>query len=285
MIKKFISLDFETSNGNNPCSIGLAVFDNGEIIDTYYSLIKPKDLKFNPYAQKVHGICLMDIIEEREFPEIWNEISDLFEGELIVAHNYGTEKAVLNNCFEQYNISKIDIEFDCTLKMSRKYIDLDNHKLSTVANFFNIEQNNYHNALDDAIVCGKVFLELNKYSYTHNVLNLKRNIVSSQKRDISFLFKQKENVHRDENFKTKVLNLKSTKLEGMKFVITGVFQKFYREELKKSIKDSGGKVMTSISGKTNFIVAGENMGPSKLAKAETLGVPIISESDYLKLLE
>ena len=284
MINRFIALDFETSIGNNPCSIGIAEFENGKLVNSYYSLIKPKDLKFNPYAQRVHGISLSDVINEREFPEIWNEVCYLFEGELIVAHSYGTEKAILNNCFNEYNISKIDIEFDCTLKMSRKYLDIDNHKLSTVAGFFNIEQKNYHNALDDAIVCGKIFLELNKYSYTHNVLKPKSNIVSSKKRDISFLFKQKENVHRDENFKTKVLKLKSTKLEGEKFVITGVFQKFYREELKQSIEDNGGKVGSSISKKTSYVIAGDNMGPSKLKKAESLNIPIISETDYLELI-
>ena len=54
-----------------------------------------------------------------------------------------------------------------------------------------------------------------------------------------------------------------------------------RNELKKAIEDNGGKVSTSISKKTNFIIAGENMGPSKLAKAQDLGVEIISEQDFI----
>ena len=54
-----------------------------------------------------------------------------------------------------------------------------------------------------------------------------------------------------------------------------------RTELKKAIEDNGGKVSSSISKKTNFIVSGDNMGPSKLSKAESLGIPIISEQDFI----
>ncbi|GGK45214.1 MULTISPECIES: NAD-dependent DNA ligase LigA [Flavobacteriaceae] len=77
----------------------------------------------------------------------------------------------------------------------------------------------------------------------------------------------------------------TTILKDKIFVVSGVFTIFNRNDLKKSIEDNGGKVASSISKKTTYVIAGENMGPSKLAKAETLGIPIISESDYLKMLE
>ena len=73
-------------------------------------------------------------------------------------------------------------------------------------------------------------------------------------------------------------------LEGQVFVVSGVFNKFSRDELKKSIDQNGGKVSSSISAKTNFLVAGENMGPAKLKKAEKLEVKIISEEEYIKLI-
>ena len=72
----------------------------------------------------------------------------------------------------------------------------------------------------------------------------------------------------------------TNKLEGQIFVVSGVFHQMNRNELKKAIEDNGGKVSSSISKKTNFIVAGDNMGPSKLSKAESLGIPIISEQDF-----
>jgi DNA ligase (NAD+) len=73
-------------------------------------------------------------------------------------------------------------------------------------------------------------------------------------------------------------------LAGKTFVVSGVFERVSRNELKKLIEDNGGKVSSSISAKTAYVVAGSNMGPSKLAKAEKLEVSIISEDDFLQMI-
>ena len=75
----------------------------------------------------------------------------------------------------------------------------------------------------------------------------------------------------------------SNKLEGKTFVVSGVFSRFSRDEIKAHIEQHGGKVSSSISGKTDYLLAGEKMGPEKLKKAEKLGVAIISEADYLAM--
>ena len=73
-------------------------------------------------------------------------------------------------------------------------------------------------------------------------------------------------------------------ITGAKIVVSGVFERFSRNELKDTIEKYGGQNVGSISGKTNYVVAGEGMGPSKLKKAESLGVPILSEQDFIELL-
>lgn len=77
----------------------------------------------------------------------------------------------------------------------------------------------------------------------------------------------------------------SNVLEGKSIVISGVFQHHSRDEYKVLIERHGGKNVSSISGKTSFILAGENMGPSKLEKAEKLGVAIVDEDTFLKMIE
>ena len=77
----------------------------------------------------------------------------------------------------------------------------------------------------------------------------------------------------------------SDKLAGKSIVISGVFQHHSRDEYKQLIEQHGGKNVGSISGKTSFILAGDNMGPSKLQKAEKLGIPLVSEDDFLKIIE
>jgi len=80
------------------------------------------------------------------------------------------------------------------------------------------------------------------------------------------------------------LENQTDKLNGNIFVVSGVFHRLSRNELKKAIEDNGGKVSSSISKKTTYIVAGDNMGPSKLAKAQDLGITIISEQDFIDMI-
>ena len=77
----------------------------------------------------------------------------------------------------------------------------------------------------------------------------------------------------------------SDRLKGKSIVISGVFQHHSRDEYKLLIEQHGGKNVGSISGKTSFILAGDNMGPSKLQKAEKLGIQIVSEDDFLNMIE
>ena len=80
------------------------------------------------------------------------------------------------------------------------------------------------------------------------------------------------------------LSTHSTTLQGQSIVISGVFAHHSRDEYKRIIEQHGGKNVGSISGKTSFILAGENMGPSKLEKAEKLGVRIVSEDEFLAMI-
>ncbi len=94
---------------------------------------------------------------------------------------------------------------------------------------------------------------------------------------------------KDQGIQFKISDEKITgltnKLNGLSIVISGTFEKYSRDELKEMIEKNGGKNVGSISKNTNYVLAGENMGPSKLEKATSLGIPIISEDEFLKMLE
>lgn len=79
-------------------------------------------------------------------------------------------------------------------------------------------------------------------------------------------------------------NFVSDKLKGKVFVVSGVFETYSRDELKLAIENNGGKVGSSISSKTDYVVAGANMGPSKLEKATKLNIPVISEFQFNELI-
>ncbi len=292
MIENFIAIDFETANGKNPCSIGIVEFQKGKIINKYYSLINPKIEKFNPFTVAIHGIREIDVINEKEFFDIWEEIKYFFEDKIIIAHNSSFDLSVLNYILDRYNIIKPKYISYCTLKISKMLLQLNDYKLSTLAKYYSIEQEDYHNALEDAIVAGKLFLKL----------------VSEAESDSNFFKNYKSGTVKRKELQTKTLSYKlhqelddslvdlrmsfldlfgqlSNLLINYRFVITGVFRSVSREELKRLIEDNGGKVTGSISKKTNYIIAGDNMGPSKKEKAEKLQIPIISEIDFIEMLK
>ncbi|MEJ7778834.1 MAG: NAD-dependent DNA ligase LigA [Daejeonella sp.] len=82
-----------------------------------------------------------------------------------------------------------------------------------------------------------------------------------------------------------IIELQSIKFEGKSFIISGVFENYSRDELKDIIEANGGKILSSISAKLNYLVAGENMGPAKFEKATKLNIPIISDIQLLKMLK
>jgi len=106
-------------------------------------------------------------------------------------------------------------------------------------------------------------------------------------------FKDPDNVRLIEELKASGLNFEikeeetpvNNVLGGKSFVISGVFENFGRDELKEVIKAKGGKVLSSVSGNLDYLLAGENMGPAKKEKAQRLGVKIISEKEFMEMIK
>ena len=78
--------------------------------------------------------------------------------------------------------------------------------------------------------------------------------------------------------------LTGTSLSGKSLIVSGTFKKFSRDEIKEIIEKNGGKNVSSISSKTDFLIAGDNIGPSKLDKVNKLKIPIITEDELLKMI-
>ncbi|MDB5000789.1 MAG: ligase LigA [Mucilaginibacter sp.] len=102
--------------------------------------------------------------------------------------------------------------------------------------------------------------------------NHKQEIEKLKARGLQFVAEEKE------------VTFASDKLSGQSFIISGVFEKYSRDELKDLIEQNGGKILSSISAKLNYLVAGDNMGPAKLEKANKLNIPIISDEELLAMI-
>jgi DNA ligase (NAD+) len=104
-------------------------------------------------------------------------------------------------------------------------------------------------------------------------------------------FKNEENIREIQDLRQKDLKFVvekqdfSTKLQGKSFVVSGTFETFSRDGIKKTIEQNGGKNVSSLSKKTDYLVCGEKMGPEKKRKAESLNIPMITEQEFLEMLK
>lgn len=157
----FVAIDFETANKfpNSALSLACTIVENGQISDTWYSLIKPPFLSFDPDCTAVHGIQPHEVKDAPTFDQVWPEIYETcLKDRIIIAHNARFDVGVLRATLDHYGLAWPDNQFTDTVKIARKvWPSLVNHKLNTVGGFLGVEFK-HHYALDDAETCAKIAL-------------------------------------------------------------------------------------------------------------------------------
>ncbi len=159
---EYVAIDFETANTScdSACAIGLCRFDGeGNELDSYYSLIRPKELLFDPRCTLVHNLDPLDIANAEPLDRLWDDILSFIKDSPLVAHNAPFDIKVLKESAESYNLGGIDNDYYCTLSLSRKMLRLDSYRLSNIALHYDWKYR-AHMALDDAYVCGRLFSAL-----------------------------------------------------------------------------------------------------------------------------
>jgi DNA polymerase-3 subunit epsilon len=270
-VKEFIAFDVETANSKREsiCCIGFVKVKNDRIIKRAQYLIKPQKVEFESHNIAIHGITPEDIIEAYEIDEVWSELVDDFTNHVLVAHNLSFDLTCLKSSLGLYGIEfapKRDAF--CTYRLT-------NRKLIDLCQSYNIEID-HHDSLSDAIACAQIFRKINN---GQDLCNANRRVF----KDATHPW-QRERIQSD-FLKPDFQNADSSSPFFMKkVVITGVFVKHSRNELAQVLKKLGADIDTSVTKRTNFLIAGENMGPAKKEKAEKLGVQVISEDELEQML-
>lgn len=158
---RIAGMDFETANTKNGsiCAVGLAAFDNGELVDTREWLIKPhksRDYFYHKFVE-LHGISYFDVRQAPAFADVWGTINQFLTAcDVVVCHNAHFDIRHLRAVLELYQLAPVDFNYACTYELSRvKLPQLPHHNLNSVAKHFNHEFH-HHDALDDAIACGVI---------------------------------------------------------------------------------------------------------------------------------
>ena len=151
-MQDFAAIDFETANSerSSVCSVGIVIVRGGEIVDKFYSLIKPEPEYYHDGCSRVHGLCAADTANAPIFPEVWKQIAPKIEGLPLVAHNKAFDESCLKAVFRVYQMDYPDYEFHCTCIASRKRWPGGRHNLDVIAARCGYDLTNHHHALADA---------------------------------------------------------------------------------------------------------------------------------------
>ena len=181
MLRDFIAIDFETANQepSSVCSVGVVMVRDGQIVDSFYSLIQPEPNYYNYWCQRVHGISQDDTEDAPVFSKVWqqleerivevyfsNQVTDDIRYQIatlpFVAHNARFDEGCLKAVFKVYQMDYPDYRFYDTLTASRRQFgqSLPNHQLQTVAVACGYDLQNHHHALADAEACAAIALYL-----------------------------------------------------------------------------------------------------------------------------
>lgn len=163
-MKDFAAIDFETANEcrTSVCSVGVVVVRDGQIVDRFYSLIRPEPDYYQWFCCRVHGLSSEDTCNAPLFPEVWRQIAPRIVGLPLVAHNATFDEGCLRESFRVYNMTYPDYVFHDTLAASRRKFGkmLPNHQLHTVAGACGYDLANHHHALADAEACAAIALNI-----------------------------------------------------------------------------------------------------------------------------
>ena len=180
MLRDFIAIDFETANqeASSVCSIGVVMVRNGQIVDTFYSLIQPEPNYYNYWCQRVHGLSRQDTDDALVFPKVWEQLEERIAVVFFpkgsddrryqiahlpfVAHNARFDEGCLKAVFRVYQMDYPDYCFYDTLTASRRQFghSLPDHQLHTVAAACGYDLQHHHHALADAEACAAIALYL-----------------------------------------------------------------------------------------------------------------------------
>ena len=294
IVKDFVAIDFETlqkeaTDGKKynhlPIQLVMVKYVNGKHLECIDTFINPPVEGFWKSYSKI-GIDSSDCEGAPSYADLHFKIIDFIKELPIIVFNYSSDWGAFIDGCNFYNLTlpfgkERFIDPYCHLLCNYEYpIPLSKNMsgLERWVRSFDLWRDEWkaHRAIDDAIMVAELYIFLQTFNNIENILPLKSVVKRTENPCIS---RQRMILQQI------VAGERTDRLAGKTIVISGVFTYHSRDEYKAMIEKNGGKNVGSISKKTSFILAGENMGPAKLEKAEKLGVQILTEDEFLKLLE
>lgn len=294
-------IDFEiaNSNYNSACSVGIVVIDGLEIVTEEYFLIQPPGLVIDEEMSKVHGLTIHDLIGAFPFDVIWLKIEKYFNGDYIIAaHNAYFDMNVLKNALFHVNESIPDFLYFDTIQYTAPLCKGVGTSLADRLKHFDIKLINAHNALEDARATAELIIKATESTINKSVEQylLRNQLPVKDFNDLNMtteFFKRKSKKDFSK-FKISELSpetnqfLESHPFFNKNIVLTGDLQSFTRIEATQAILNVGGIPKTGVSGKTHFLIVGQQdptlVGSKGVSTKEVKAAELIKSGKDLKII-
>lgn len=157
----FIAIDFETANSSRSsiCSMGVAIVENGKLVESEHFLIKPTPNYYDFFNSDLHGITDKHTRDKKTFKQQWKGFQKYFHNQTIVAHNASFDCSVLRFTLDSGKIKYPDLDYHCTYRLSQELLPLNGFRLSDVSRHYKIKLK-HHNAESDAKASALIALRL-----------------------------------------------------------------------------------------------------------------------------
>lgn len=311
----FVAIDFETANNfySSACSIGLVAVKDAKIMETFYTLIKPVPYVFDEANINIHGITAEDVKNAPTFEEVWEQIKDYFDGNIIVAHNAVFDMTVLKSSLIESNIDLPHFYYLCSIPISTIACDGEfvGQSLKDRTKYFNIVLENHHNAISDAEACAKLVISclakmekrsLLSYCATYRDLSVKHFMDVKHQNEFRKTSNKKNFFSHTKAAISEIVASTdafdcSHPLFGKSIVFTGDLTSMDRKTAMQKSVDLGAILKSSVSSKTDYLVVGAQdislVGDDGMSTKEERAyelikkghaIKILNESDFLNLL-
>lgn len=297
----FVAIDFETANEkrHSPCSLGLTIVKDNQIVQELYWLIKPPELRFEPMNIMIHGIRPSDVENEKTLEELWPTLLPYLEHQFVIAHNASFDFSVLRNTLDYYHIPYPELTYGCTMIMAKQFYSfLSNSKLDTVNRFLGYEFSHHH-ASADASACANILIQIMEELSVTSAPEVEKQLglnwgylTSTQYKPV----KKKGNSlvsNRQAQATQQKVCLNDHRFQNKTIALTGPLKSMSRAEAVDTIYRLGGCYSSSVTKKTNMVITNVSCPErldlsqmsSKLRKAMTLiaqgqSIEIVSEDIF-----
>ncbi len=300
-MNNFIAFDVETATAkrNSICEIGIAVFKDGEIKEKRSWLIQPPNNEFYPFNTYLHGIGPEDTKDKPLFPEVWKEVREYVENNIVVCHNSAFDMGAVRETLNLYGLNFPTFKIICTIRPARKTLPgLSRYTLDSVYDsLFGEEMENHHRACNDAVACGKILQECLRRNNIHtqkefeDVFALKIGQISPD------LFRNQHAARLTDNkakFTAKDIVCDPTRQDPDNYFyekvvcFTGSFSFSVRKDLFQYIANIGGIPADSVTRNTDVLVVGQQdykvVGESGMSSKQRKAIDLLSKGQEIEIL-